>query len=1127
MHTSVRTTNRADAMRDGGRLAERFPDDARTHAADIGSPSAAMRALVVDVVERSSTWRERLSSEFVAAPDSSSAGHSPLLELWCANASRGDPDDFARRLALDGLDRDGAARALGRVRRRPGLALPEWARLLETWLRSLPDAVLRSDAADASVPFRDVLAPLADIAVREMEERAGSALACTSGDARLALRAALMWRLASIGAPPLYERFDRLRSQRSTCAGRSPDSPPEGEARSGVLHDEFVRDMLHGGMHTLVAELPVMARALGTTALHWRDTCIELLGRLESDRAAIADHFFGGRDPGDLVGVHAGRSDPHSGGRTVHILRFASGSRLVYKPRSLGVDAAFAVFLDWLAIRGAPVPGERQNTFMARTLDRSTHGWAEYVVRSDCHDSHAVRRYHQNAGSLLALLHALGSSDFHYENIIAAGDRPVMVDLETILQAELARAEPPVDCARNRGARLLLDESILRTGMLPIWQHGGVDGAFDLGGLTAAPGQKTSSTSMRWSSVNSDAVRIHREPAATDAKSNMPRLDGRVITPAECAGDLQRGFIRMYEWLIAHRDELLQPAGPVDRLARERVRFIVRPSGVYDFVLRRSLRGSALHDGAVRGIELELLARALEQLPSELHPILEEEERALRELDIPLFTIPGDSTTLRAGRHLIHLTRSALDVARARLQSLGSADLELQLRVLRSSLELRYTAPADAAASAPSVTPLPRSALIACAARLARAIRETALTDCAGYRTWIVTEPVSRAGHRRLHTTGYGVYDGTAGIALFLAAFARCTGDDEAASLAVDALVPLRSRLRVTPSYADEYGLGGAEGTASAIYALTRAGVLLGDNSMLDDALRAARLITPAIVARDTAFDVLYGSAGAILALLALFEVRRSDWLVERAIGCGRHLLSSRRALSAARDTTPRAWPAAGGPHPVGMAHGATGIALALFRLHAVTGMAEYASAAIDAVEADEMLRHITSRELRSGAAAAARSRQRRPSPMIHEGPPLATSWCRGSSGIGLVCLTPTGGAHSLALRAIAQRCVSHVRLCDAPSGRADDTACCGTMGEVELLLTAGLRWGDDTLLACAHERASRVVRRLRSVERGATSRPESIHFIDPALYRGAAGIGYSLLRLCCPEILPSLLSWE
>jgi lantibiotic modifying enzyme len=388
--------------------------------------------------------------------------------------------------------------------------------------------------------------------------------------------------------------------------------------------------------------------------------------------------------------------------------------------------------------------------------------------------------------------------------------------------------------------------------------------------------------------------------------------------------------------------------------------------------------------------------------------------------------------------------------------------------------------------------------LIACAARIAGEIRETALTDCAGYRTWIVTEPVSRAGHQRLRATGYGLYDGVAGIALFLAAASRCTGAADAALLAADALAPLRARLRAAPSYADEHGLGGAGGAASAIYALTRAGVLLGDDSLLDDAMRAALQITPAVIARDTTFDVMYGSAGAILALLALFEARPRDWLVERAIDCGRRLLDSRRPLAAARDTTPRAWPSSRERRPVGLAHGASGIALALFRLHAATGVAEYASAAIDAVEADELLRNGS-----------------------------GTSWCRGSAGIGLVCLAPAAGSQALALRARARGCVSHVRMCSVLSGRGGDGLCCGTMGEVELLLTAGLRWGDATLLAAAHQRASHVIRRLRATRRDTSTGAERLHVADPALYRGTAGIGYSLLRLCHPEILPSLLSWE
>src|SRR5690606_33615502 len=115
--------------------------------------------------------------------------------------------------------------------------------------------------------------------------------------------------------------------------------------------------------------------------------------------------------------IDAGRSDPHSGGRTVHLLEFASGLRLVYKPRSLGVDRAFLEFLDWLALRGAPVPPPSSPTFVARVLDRGSHGWAEFVEHRECSDRAAVRRYYRNSGSLLALVHALGGTDFHYENI--------------------------------------------------------------------------------------------------------------------------------------------------------------------------------------------------------------------------------------------------------------------------------------------------------------------------------------------------------------------------------------------------------------------------------------------------------------------------------------------------------------------------------------------------------------------------------------------------------------------------------------------------------------------------------------------------------------------------------------
>ena len=45
-----------------------------------------------------------------------------------------------------------------------------------------------------------------------------------------------------------------------------------------------------------------------------------------------------------------------------------------------------------------------------------------------------LKRFFKRAGAWLALFHCFGGTDFHQENIIAAGEHPVPIDLETVLQ---------------------------------------------------------------------------------------------------------------------------------------------------------------------------------------------------------------------------------------------------------------------------------------------------------------------------------------------------------------------------------------------------------------------------------------------------------------------------------------------------------------------------------------------------------------------------------------------------------------------------------------------------------------------------------------------------------------------
>lgn len=1131
MCPSVRATGNARARLPSNGVAGRSIDGARgaTRSADAAND---VHALVVEIVERASTMRERLTDVFEPRTPASRERTKESIEAWCASAAKGDAATFSHRLALDGLDLRSAGRAVGPVRMAPGAALPEWARLLERYFRALEQREEASYEGGGEVPFEEIFAPLADLVERELEAIAGSAFHQLSRTARGGLRASLLNRLARAAAPVLYEQFDSRRAAYSA----NPIDLPGGEASdhspSRGVYREYVRCMLGGEVVDLFRGLPVLARITSTTALLWRDASAELLARLEQDRGVIASYFGAGEELGELLAVETGMSDAHTGGRTVHVLTFANGFSLVYKPRALGIDAAFGDLLSWLALRGAPLPPPRAPTFAVRVLDRGSHGWAEHVERCECVDTSAVRRYYQNAGSLLALLHSLGSTDCHYENIVASGERPVIVDLETVLQAEIERSEPPLDHARNFGARRLYDDSVLRTGMLPAWQSSGEDAAYDIGGLSASAGQMTPFTAIRWRAINGDAMRLERGRATVGSHPNCPMLGGRIAPPVEHVGDIVLGFGRMYEWLAAHRDALLAPDGPVARLAHEKVRFIARPSSVYDHVLRRSLRMGVLRDGSARGIELELLARGLLPLAPELWPLLEEEERALEQLDIPIFTMRGDANRLTLGEHSVSVSRSGLDVARARFATLAAPDLERQLHIIRASFALRYpderhgSRRCDHAESheraAVDAPPLPRGELIAAAMEIAAELRRLALVDFRGDVTWVTTEPISRSGHHRLQATGYGLYDGLGGIALFLAAAARCEGDAATTELARRALRPIRERLRSSPpSYAEEYGMGGACGAAAAIYSLLRSGVLLNDDAIIDDALLAAHQVTPASISSDTRFDVLYGSAGAILALLSLHRARRSDQLLELAHECGKRLLAQRRPIRTACGTTHRVWLTVDRREQTGFAHGTAGIALALLRLHAATGITQYLEAALDAVRYEDSLLYGERGGLPLSRAARVAAHTESPQGAAR------TNWCRGAAGVGLARLACTAGSHATELRVSAERAIAAI-VSDSDHLTASlDCACCGACGGIELLLAAGLRRGDSSLLAAAHERASGLVRRSRALRCFRLSTSSGAQPYEPALYRGMAGIGYGLLRLCHPEVLPSFLSWE
>ena len=202
-------------------------------------------------------------------------------------------------------------------------------------------------------------------------------------------------------------------------------------------------------------------------------------------------------------------------------LVFPGGQRVIYKPKGLGLEAAYNRLVAWLAEQGAPV-----RLRAIQVVDRAAYGWAQFVEPAGCASRLDVAGYYRRAGALLCLVHLLEGTDCHLENIVAAGVDPVLVDAETLLHHRVGRAPS----SRDDDPDLLASEeywaSVYRTGMLPSWVLDREGKPVDTSGLGGFGEQATLRRLLRWDYVNTDEMQLRAAPGHLTREANVPTLDG-------------------------------------------------------------------------------------------------------------------------------------------------------------------------------------------------------------------------------------------------------------------------------------------------------------------------------------------------------------------------------------------------------------------------------------------------------------------------------------------------------------------------------------------------------------------------------------------------------------------------
>ena len=393
-----------------------------------------MNAFYERLIFRAATIDELLSDNFEPLPGQKSDADlaARRLAAWCRACASGDWSLFRRRLERDGLTIDQVLSRLSTVCRNASAPPPAWiddAIWIEAALQSSAKSVKPAAALDQTEPcaFEHLFRPVVERAEALFwSDIHGRAFDNLNESARACLRRSLLTQLSSLSAPEIYERFAKARKARGTPSDATKPSNAPGTS----CYDQFVVEMKAGGFRSLFEDKPVLLRLMAVVTRQWIDASREFVLRLDADRTVIGRTIRNSSAGSPVAKIEGDISDPHNGGRSVHVLNFADGSRAVYKPKDLRLDVAWHALVERLNQAGPPLELKA-----VRAIARNGYGWTEFIDHVGCVDQEGCRRFFRRAGAWLALFHCFAASDMHQENIIATGDHPVPIDLETILQA--------------------------------------------------------------------------------------------------------------------------------------------------------------------------------------------------------------------------------------------------------------------------------------------------------------------------------------------------------------------------------------------------------------------------------------------------------------------------------------------------------------------------------------------------------------------------------------------------------------------------------------------------------------------------------------------------------------------
>ncbi len=683
--------------------------------------------------------------------------------------------------------------------------------------------------------------------------------------------------------------------------GQIPEGSSDAQFEAFALEAQRPSFVSH-----LEARYPALLTKLGDVISNRRRAIELMTSRLVSDRERLTSTF--GVPCDRLTALQIGVGDSHDRGQAVARIQFRGGA-LMYKPRPMRLDVALDAFLDRL------FPDNPDRIRVPKTADCIDYGWAALVAHKYCEDENSIDNFYRNLGSWISVMHLLGGSDIHCENMIAAGSVPVIVDPECLfaknwVARDVSKGEAYVEAIR------MISGSVLRSGIVPYRSPFDALKGVELSSMAASMAAGLEITGPVLLEEGTANARIATGKITLDTPKSIPSPEN---TFAEHVGNILDGFSQTNALLKRiDRDGRLNSL--VQVFLGSHVRDLYRPTQIYAEIRQMLWHPASLHspeDARVRA--KNILGNAGGLTPAQVDSEIE----CLTLRDIPIYRSKVDSQRID----------STLDLWRS--NSLETQEMILRASIVAAELNARDDNPAktrevrvlgSAHASIGNEWDDKRRELAEWAVH--RILRFSIVAKD-GSSTWV--SPLRGVNGWMIEPVEGDFYNGVGGIAFALAGYLH-EMDQGRANIICGVREKLEScltSLRSIEANAPPVRGGGFNGTGAKILTWLLLYSLLKKNEFLDYATEHARTLSIFDCDSIKSLDIIAGEAGLIVPLLNLYDITHDpNWLsLAKAIG-------NRLASAAEANHYGVGWKSDSYEHPLGgFAHGATGIGWALARL--------------------------------------------------------------------------------------------------------------------------------------------------------------------------------------------------